>query len=36
MIPIILFLVPNLILMSSFVRSIEGAPCILLTIDGVS
>jgi hypothetical protein len=35
-IPIILFLALNLVLMSSFVRSIDGAPRVPSTIDGVS
>jgi hypothetical protein len=36
MIPIILFSTPNLVLMSSFTRSIDGASCVPPTIDGVS
>ena len=36
MIPIILFSAPNLVLMSSFARSIDGVPCVPSTIDGCS
>jgi hypothetical protein len=35
-IPIILFSAPNLVLMLSFARSIDGALCVPSTIDGVS
>jgi hypothetical protein len=36
MIPIIFFLAPNVVLVSLFARSIDGAPCIPPTVDGVS
>jgi hypothetical protein len=36
MIPIILFLTLNLVLVLSFARSIDGALCVPLTMDGVS
>jgi hypothetical protein len=36
MIPIILFSTPDLILISSFAQSIDGAPRVPPTIDGVS
>jgi hypothetical protein len=35
-VPIILFSVPNLVLVSSFARSVDGDPCILSTVDGMS
>jgi hypothetical protein len=35
-IPIIFFLAPDLVLMSSFVRGVDGAPCVSPTVDGVS
>jgi hypothetical protein len=35
MIPIILFSAPDLVPMSSFVRSVDGAPRIPPTIDGM-
>jgi hypothetical protein len=35
-IPIIFFSAPNLVLVSSFTRSVDGAPCIPPTVDGVS
>jgi hypothetical protein len=34
-IPIIFFSAPNLILVSSFMRSIDGARCVPPTVDGV-
>jgi hypothetical protein len=36
MVSIVLFRVPYLIFMSPFVRSINGAPCVSLTVDGMS
>jgi hypothetical protein len=33
---IILFSAPNLVLVSSFARSVDGAPCVPPTVDGVS
>jgi hypothetical protein len=35
-VPIILFSAPNHVLVSSFARSVDGAPCVPPTIDGVS
>jgi hypothetical protein len=35
MVPIILLSAPYLIFMSSFARSIDGAPCISSTVGGV-
>jgi hypothetical protein len=34
-VPIILFSVPNLVLVSSFARSVDGVPCVPPTVDGV-
>jgi hypothetical protein len=34
--PVVLFPVTDLVLMSSFARSVDGAPCVPPTIDGVS
>jgi hypothetical protein len=36
MIPIIFFPALDLVLMSSFARGIDGAPCVSPTVDGVS
>jgi hypothetical protein len=36
MVPIILLPVPYLIFVSSVARSVDGAPCVSLTVDGVS
>jgi hypothetical protein len=36
MVSIILFSAPNLVLVSSFTRSVDGAPCVPPTVDGVS
>jgi hypothetical protein len=35
-IPIIFFSAPNLVFVSSFARSVDGAPCVPPTVDGVS
>jgi hypothetical protein len=35
-IPVILFSAPDLVLVSSFVRTIDGAPCVPPTVDGMS
>jgi hypothetical protein len=35
-VPIIFFSAPNLILLLSFARSVDGAPCVPSTVDGVS
>jgi hypothetical protein len=35
-VPIILFLAPDLVIVSSFTRSVDGAPCVLPIVDGVS
>jgi hypothetical protein len=35
-IPAVLFLATDLVLMSSFVRSVDGALCVPPTVDGVS
>jgi CheY-like chemotaxis protein len=35
-IPIIFFSMPNFVLMSWFARSVDGAPCVPSTVDGVS
>jgi hypothetical protein len=35
MIPVILFSVTDLVLMSSFARSVDGASCVPPTVDGV-
>jgi hypothetical protein len=35
-IPVILFSVTDLILVSLFARSVDGASCVPLTVDGVS
>jgi hypothetical protein len=36
MIPVVLFSVADLVLMSSFTRSVDGAPRVSATVDGVS
>jgi hypothetical protein len=36
MIPVILLSTPDLVFVSSFARSIDAAPCVPSTIDGVS
>jgi hypothetical protein len=35
-VPITLFSAPNLVLVSSFARSVDGAPCVPPAVDGVS
>jgi hypothetical protein len=35
-IPVIFFLAPDLVLVSSFVRGVDGAPRVSPTVDGVS
>jgi hypothetical protein len=35
-VPIIFFSMPDLVLVSSFARSVDGAPCVPLTVDGMS
>jgi hypothetical protein len=35
-VPIIFFSAPDLVLVSSFVRSVDGAPCVPPTVDGMS
>jgi hypothetical protein len=35
-VPVIFFSAPNLILVSSFARGVDGAPCVSPTVDGVS
>jgi hypothetical protein len=35
-VPVIFFPAPNLVLMSSFTRGVDGAPCVSPTVDGVS
>jgi hypothetical protein len=35
-VPIIFFSAPDLVLVSSFARSVDGAPCVPPTVDGVS
>jgi hypothetical protein len=35
-IPVIFFSAPDLVLVSSFARGIDGAPCVSPTVDGVS
>jgi hypothetical protein len=35
-VPVIFFPVPNLVLVSSFTRGVDGAPCVSPTVDGVS
>jgi hypothetical protein len=35
-VPIIFFSAPDLVLVSSFAQSIDGAPCVPSTFDGVS
>jgi hypothetical protein len=35
-IPVILFPAPDLVLVSSFARIVDGAPCVSPTVDGVS
>jgi hypothetical protein len=36
MVPIIFFSAPDLVLVSSFARSVDGASCVPMTVDGVS
>jgi hypothetical protein len=36
MVPVVLFPATDLVLVSSFMRSIDGAPLIPATVDGVS
>jgi hypothetical protein len=36
MTPVVLFPVTDLVLVSSFARSVDGAPCVPPTVDGVS
>jgi hypothetical protein len=35
-IPVIFFPAPDLVLVSSFVRGVDGAPCVSSTVDGMS